>query len=122
MDLKELFKGVDYQGTLPQAQVSLVTQDSRKVAPGAVFVCTRGKSFDGHAYAKQALDKVKTDTDVAFLYVLDARITDNATYYIEGFNPATDFEEFDLQREGSFSCQQKETWTIKRDDGKRQKV
>ncbi len=33
-----------------------------------------------------------------------------------------DFEEFDLQREGSFSCQQKETWTIKRDDGKRQKV
>lgn len=56
MDLKELFKGVDYQGTLPQAQVSLVTQDSRKVAPGAVFVCTRGKSFDGHTYAKQALE------------------------------------------------------------------
>ena len=51
---------------------------------------------DSWYYAKQALDKVKTDTDVAFLYVLDARITDNATYYIEGFNPATDFEEFDL--------------------------
>lgn len=33
-----------------------------------------------------------------------------------------DFEEFDLQREGSFSCQQKETRTIKRDDGKRQKA
>lgn len=33
-----------------------------------------------------------------------------------------DLEEFDLQREGSFSCQQKETRTIKRDDGKRQKA
>lgn len=32
------------------------------------------------------------------------------------------FEEFGLQRESSFSCQQKEIRTIKRDDGKRQKV
>ena len=51
---------------------------------------------DNWYHAKQALDKVKTDTDVAFLYVLDARISDSATYYIEGYNPATDFEEFDL--------------------------
>ena len=56
MDLRQLFEGVAYQGELPQAQVSLVTQDSRKVAPGAVFVCTKGRSFDGHAYAQKALE------------------------------------------------------------------
>lgn len=56
MNLEQLFEGVAYQGKLPEAQVSLVTQDSRKVAPGAVFVCSRGRSFDGHAYAQKALE------------------------------------------------------------------
>ena len=56
MDLRQLFEGVAYHGDLPQGEVTLVTQDSRKVAPGAVFVCTKGRSFDGHAYAQKALD------------------------------------------------------------------
>jgi len=34
-----------------------VTNDSRRVQPGSVFVCTVGRSFDGHQYAQTALDK-----------------------------------------------------------------
>lgn len=39
---------------LAAEEVPLVTQDSRRVVPGSVFVCIEGRSFDGHAFAKQA--------------------------------------------------------------------
>ncbi|MDD2994094.1 MAG: Mur ligase family protein, partial [Pygmaiobacter sp.] len=55
MQLEQLFEGVAYDGTLPQAQVSAVTMDSRRVQPGTVFVCTKGRSFDGHTFAQKAL-------------------------------------------------------------------
>ncbi len=58
MELKTLFEGVEYQGQLPPeaGAVTLVTQDSRRVSPGAVFVCARGRQTDGHAYAQKALE------------------------------------------------------------------
>lgn len=58
MDLTTLFEGVSFEGTLPAARqpVSLVTQDSRRVTPGAVFVCAKGRQTDGHDYAKKALE------------------------------------------------------------------
>ena len=56
MRLKELFEGISYQGQLPQGEAELVTIDSRKVCPGAVFVCTRGGRFDGHDFAAGALE------------------------------------------------------------------
>lgn len=55
MDLQKLFRNVIYEGQLPQGEAVIVTQDSRKVCPGAVFVCTKGLSVDGHDYARAAL-------------------------------------------------------------------
>lgn len=56
MDLQKLFGNVIYEGELPQGEVTLVTQDSRMVCPGAVFVCAKGLTTDGHAYAQKALE------------------------------------------------------------------
>ena len=57
MDLAHLFLGVQYKGALPAhaGEVTLVTQDSRRVCPGAVFVCARGRTSDGHDYAAKAV-------------------------------------------------------------------
>lgn len=56
MDLKTLFRDVAYTGDLPEGEASLVTQDSRRACPGAVFVCTKGLTSDGHDYARAALE------------------------------------------------------------------
>ncbi len=51
----QLFLDIAYQGSLPVAEVTAVTNDSRRVQPGSVFVCTVGRSSDGHRFAAQAL-------------------------------------------------------------------
>lgn len=51
-----LFSDITYTGTLPEAEITAVTNDSRRVQPGSVFVCTVGRTSDGHRYAQQALD------------------------------------------------------------------
>ena len=56
MELQVLFSGVPYTGTLPQGEALLVTQDSRRACPGAVFVCARGMTTDGHDHARKALE------------------------------------------------------------------
>ena len=56
MELQVLFSGVPYTGTLPQGEAVLVTQDSRRACPGAVFVCARGMTTDGHDHARKALE------------------------------------------------------------------
>ena len=38
MELKTLFAGVTHTGSLPKGEAALVTQDSRRAGPGAVFV------------------------------------------------------------------------------------
>lgn len=55
MNILKLFDKVDHIGNLPEGEVTLVTQDSRRVQPGAVFVCAKGQTSDGHTYAKKAL-------------------------------------------------------------------
>lgn len=55
MDLKNLFRGIEYTGALPEGDVTLVTQDSRRAAPGAMFVCAKGRTTDGHDHAGKAL-------------------------------------------------------------------
>lgn len=57
MELAKLVQGIEYSGKLPQGTATLVTQDSRKAAPGAVFVCIEGRGFDGHNFAQNALEK-----------------------------------------------------------------
>lgn len=56
MELHTLFAGVDCTGTLPDGQATLVTQDSRRAGPGAVFVCAKGRTADGHDFARKALE------------------------------------------------------------------
>ncbi|MDD3429126.1 MAG: UDP-N-acetylmuramoyl-L-alanyl-D-glutamate--2,6-diaminopimelate ligase [Oscillospiraceae bacterium] len=55
MNTKELFKGITYTGNLPDVEVCAVTQDSRKVRNGHLFVCTKGITSDGHDFAAAAL-------------------------------------------------------------------
>lgn len=64
-----------------QAQASLadVCTDTRKIRPGSLFVCLRGKRFDGHSFAPQAaqlgaaalLVDHPVDADVPQLVVTD---------------------------------------------------
>lgn len=56
MTYKQLLQGIEYTGKAPDGEGVLITQDSRKVVPGAVFVCVQGRSFDGHALAQKALE------------------------------------------------------------------
>ena len=56
MRLHELLQGIEYAGNLPpDREITLVTDDSRAVAPGCVFVCIEGNHFDGHRFAAQAI-------------------------------------------------------------------
>ncbi|MEG1800855.1 MAG: UDP-N-acetylmuramoyl-L-alanyl-D-glutamate--2,6-diaminopimelate ligase [Oscillospiraceae bacterium] len=55
MNTQAVLKNVKYTGTIKDMQVNFVTDDSRKVGAGCVFVCSKGASFDGHTFAQQAL-------------------------------------------------------------------
>ena len=56
MRLSQLLKELKYEGTAPEGEIGLITDDSRKVRPGCAFVCIRGKQFDGHGAAREALE------------------------------------------------------------------
>ncbi len=55
MDYRALLAGLSYTGAPPPGEGFLVTQDSRKVTPGCVFVCIKGAGVDGHSFAEAAL-------------------------------------------------------------------
>jgi UDP-N-acetylmuramoyl-L-alanyl-D-glutamate--2,6-diaminopimelate ligase len=59
--LQELIAALDRGVTLPpewrERQVTAVVQDSRKVAPGALFVAVRGFHSDGHLFVPQAVGR-----------------------------------------------------------------
>ncbi len=53
----ELFSGwVSGKGQSLPATFRGVTQDTRKLTPGCLYVALRGDRFDGHAFVRQALD------------------------------------------------------------------
>ena len=58
MLLCKLFAGMDVslQAFAPTTTVSAITCDSRKVEPGAVFVCINGTAVDGHRFAADAVE------------------------------------------------------------------
>lgn len=60
MKLKELFERIPEitfsEEALPDQHISDICYDSRKAAPGSVFVCLRGSLSDGHLYASAAYD------------------------------------------------------------------
>lgn len=56
MKLETLLKKVDYERLYGQVnpEITAVAYDSRKVIPGALFVCMRGFNTDGHDYIGKA--------------------------------------------------------------------
>lgn len=57
MKLSEILKGIEVIGTYQDTEVLDVTQDSRLVKEGSLFVCVKGATFDGHSVAEQMLEK-----------------------------------------------------------------
>ncbi len=58
MKLSELFSEVEYEGSIKKdVEVDFVTDDSRNVKEGTLFVCVKHRSFDGHSVATQVLQK-----------------------------------------------------------------
>ncbi len=58
MRLDELLDGIetlDLGNVYPDMEVSAITNDNRKVAPGSIFVAIKGEKSDGHDYIEQAL-------------------------------------------------------------------
>ena len=53
--LEKLFPDAAWFGDSPD-EFSSVTDDSRKVSPGSIFIAIAGYETDGHLYAKNALD------------------------------------------------------------------
>ena len=56
MDLVARMSYILMRGTL-EKEITGVTYDSRKVAPGCVFVCMVGAVTDGHQYLSQAIEQ-----------------------------------------------------------------
>ncbi len=58
MKLVELFRGLDVPipGGVGEIEVVGLTEDSREVEPGYLFVCIRGFTTDGHLHASQAVE------------------------------------------------------------------
>lgn len=55
MKLSELLKGLDVTGEYEDREITDVTQDSRLVKEGFLFICIKGASFDGHSVAEEML-------------------------------------------------------------------
>lgn len=57
MKLSEILKGIDVKNAYEDVEILDVTQDSRLVKDGSLFVCIKGAAFDGHSVAQEMLDK-----------------------------------------------------------------
>ena len=57
MNIRSVLQDVKYQGNVKDFDTDFVTDDSRKIRAGCVFVCSKGLTFDGHTYAATALEQ-----------------------------------------------------------------
>lgn len=55
MKLNELIE--NYSGKLADAEITSVTDNTRKVQKGSLFFCVKGERFDGHTAAAEMLEK-----------------------------------------------------------------
>ena len=56
MKLAELLEN-NASSAIGDAEITSITDDTRKVKPGSLFVCIKGGSFDGHDAAAEMLEK-----------------------------------------------------------------
>ncbi len=57
MKISDVLNGIKTYDIYDDVQVQFVTDDSRKVTDGTVFVCIKGNRFDGHSVAEEMLSK-----------------------------------------------------------------
>lgn len=57
MKLSEILKGIKTYDVYEDKDISYITSDSRDIRENCVFVCIKGKKFDGHSAAEEALKK-----------------------------------------------------------------
>ena len=57
MLLSTLLQSIQYTGDFSDREITGLIYDSRKIQPGCAFVCLKGASFDGHAFAGEAAEK-----------------------------------------------------------------
>jgi UDP-N-acetylmuramoyl-L-alanyl-D-glutamate--2,6-diaminopimelate ligase len=57
MRLSALTKGLGLRPGSGDPEITLVTEDSRRVRPGALFVAVKGTAADGHQFVREALDR-----------------------------------------------------------------
>ena len=55
MKLEKILEGIEVKGQIPDVEVTDVTQNSKAVKEGSLFVCIKGNSFDGHNFASEML-------------------------------------------------------------------
>lgn len=56
LKLTELLKNTEYEHLRGDAEITAVTNDSRMVTKGSLFVAVRGYRTDGHAYIEKAIE------------------------------------------------------------------
>ncbi len=57
MKLSDLLVGVGAKADYRNVAVMDITDDTRKIKKGSVFVCIKGANFDGHSVARQMLEQ-----------------------------------------------------------------
>jgi len=57
MRLRQLLAGFDIVPADADPEITGITEDSRRVRPGALFVAVRGTSLDGHAFMAEAIGR-----------------------------------------------------------------
>lgn len=57
MKLSQLLEGINVKNSFEDKEVTDVTQDSRLVKEGSLFVCVKGAAFDGHSVAREMMEK-----------------------------------------------------------------
>lgn len=57
MKISEVMNGIKSYDIYEDREVTFITDDSRKVTEGSIFVCIKGARFDGHDVAAQMLEK-----------------------------------------------------------------
>ena len=56
MRLYELLSGIA-ETSVPDREITFITDNSGKIVKDCIFVCVRGRNFDGHTVAAEALEK-----------------------------------------------------------------
>ncbi|MEN6436426.1 MAG: Mur ligase domain-containing protein, partial [Anaerolineaceae bacterium] len=87
MKLQQLFTNIPVRilqpSDLPDVEIQMICFDSRKVAPGSLFVALQGFSMDGHRYIPDAVKRgasaivgmqdLRIEADTPYIQVDDSR-------------------------------------------------